>query len=367
MSRFSILTLCASLLLAACAAPAVVDSAVPTASPSPSASLTPTDIWMGLLERTPEPFLQPLPPAEPAEIDGVYSKVDFSEPQWWRCLRCADYRPGGGIWKLSFDRGILRIYYDVTGWRSIASYIVEGDRLTIFNDPICPEEVGEYTWSRDLKTLTLNVVADSCSIDLRGQNLSAQPWESCQPWHDLIGASDHWHKPRGCEDAEALIALTPPPDPGALTVTVHPGDSRKFPVPPDIYVASNVEERPAPDGFTVLASLESIPYGLTRVLWGIDDWIEATTSQPVTAIGVQFLGDPPTGWARVLFDGVEVWRGDTAAIWNYGGRYGGYVEVSGFGPGEHTLRAESVGIDYHPVTVTAFGFSLEGGAQSEAP
>ncbi|MBI3158383.1 MAG: hypothetical protein HYZ26_02140 [Chloroflexi bacterium] len=350
------------LLLAACASRAGTAPAEPAA---PAVTPTPTDVWLGLLERTPEPLTRPLPPAERAEIDGVYSKLDLSEPQWWRCLRCADYRPGGGIWKLSFDNGILRIYYDVTGWRSIASYSIEGDRLFIFNDPYCPEDVGEYRWQRDLKTLSLEVVSDACSINLRGQNLSQQAWESCQPWHDLIGTSDHWHKPRGCEDAEALIALTPAPDPGTLTVIVHPGDSRKYPVPPDVYVESNAAS--PPPGIAIAASLESIPYGLTRVLWGINDWIEATTGKPFAAIGVQFLGDPPTGWARVLFDGVEVWRGNTAAIWSYGGRHGGYVEISGFDPGAHTLRAESVGIDYHPVTVTAFGFSYEGGVQSEAP
>lgn len=360
MGRFTLLALSLLLLLAACAAPAA-----PATTPSPR----PTDIWLGLLERTPEPFLRALPPAEPTDIDGVYSKLDLSEPQWWLCRRCADYRPAGGIWKLSLDRGILRIYYDVTGWRSIASYTIAGDRLTIFNDAYCPDEVGEYRWRRDLKTLSLEVIRDSCSINLRGENLSQQPWESCQPWHDMIGASDHWHKPRGCEDAEALIALTPTPDPASLpvTVAVHPGDARLFATPPEIYIEANSGNKPAPVGFSIQASPASIPYGLTRILWGIDEWIELRAAGDFAAIGVQFLGDPPTGWARVLFDGVEVWRGNTHEIWNSAGRHGGYIEISGFEPGEHTLRAESVGIDYHPVTVAAFGVSLAGGVESGAP
>ena len=40
--------------------------------------------------------------------------------------------------------------------------------------------------------------------------------------------------------------------------------------------------------------------------------------------------------------------------------YGGYIEVSGFGPGPHTLRAESLGIDYRPVTIALFGISTDG-------
>lgn len=360
MSRPAILVVALLLLLAACAAPA---PAAPSVTPSP------TDIWLALLERTPQPFARPLPAAEQTEIDGVYAKLDLSEPQWWLCRRCADYRPAGGIWKLSFDRGILRIYYDVTGWRSIGSYELAGDQLTIFNDVYCPEEVGEYRWNRELKTLTLEVIEDSCSFGLRAENLSQLTWESCQPWHDMIGASDHWHKPRGCEDGEALIALTATPDPASLPVmvTVHPGDSRMFARPPELYIEANVDNKPAPERFEILASPESIPYGLTRVLWGIDDWIELRFTGEYASVGVQFLGDPPTGWARVLFDGVEVWRGNTADIWNYGGRHGGYIEITGFGPGDHSLRAESVGIDYHPVTVTAFGVSLAEGVQSAAP
>jgi hypothetical protein len=77
-------------------------------------------------------------------------------------------------------------------------------------------------------------------------------------------------------------------------------------------------------------------------------------------MGAQFMGDPPIGWARVLFNGVEAWRGNTSAIWNEFGRHGGYVEVSGFAPGPHTLRVESLGLDYHPVTVAWFGFNLGG-------
>ena len=89
--------------------------------------------------------------------------------------------------------------------------------------------------------------------------------------------------------------------------------------------------------------------------------MEASTELPFETFGVQVYGDNTIGWARLLFDGQEVWRGDTLEIWMDKGRYGGYIEVSGFEPGRHTLRIESLGVDYHPVVVAFFGFSLEKG------
>jgi hypothetical protein len=80
-------------------------------------------------------------------------------------------------------------------------------------------------------------------------------------------------------------------------------------------------------------------------------------------MGVQIYGDHTIGWARVLLDGEEVWRGDTAAIWSHLGRHGGYIEISGYDPGRHTIRVESMGFDYHPVTVAFFGFSEQGGIE----
>ena len=68
--------------------------------------------------------------------------------------------------------------------------------------------------------------------------------------------------------------------------------------------------------------------------------------------------------ARVLFDGEEIWRGNTSEIWEDKGRNGGYVEVTGYELGLHTLRIESMGFDYHPVTVAFFGFSLQGGVEA---
>lgn len=329
----------------------------------------PTDIWSDLLAQTPIPHTTPLPESEWTPIDGTYAKIDPSQPQWWACRRCADYRPAGGIWKVQFDKGVMRIYYPITGWRSIASYSVAGDRLFIFNDPYCPQEVGEYLWNLEdewnlpNRRLAIEVASDPCSIQLRGENLSNQPWYSCMPPNEMTGASDHWHKPPGCEEIQI-----PPAAPSAMelrvTVTVHPGYTRDFARQPDEYVDANSEEKSSPEGISVTNSDESIPYGLNRVLWGEGDWVQASTDLAFESMGVQIYGDHTIGWARVLFDGEEVWWGDTAAIWSHLGRHGGYIEITGFYPGTHTIRVEeSMGFDYHPVTVAYFGFSHQGGVE----
>jgi len=329
----------------------------------------PVDAWTSLLQVTPSPFTTPLPDATWTPIDGHYAKFDPSEPQWWACRRCADYRPAGGIWKLQFSRGVMRIYYNVTGWRSVASYTVSEDKLYLFNDPYCPQDVGEYTWKLNDKwgledrELSLEVVKDSCSINLRGENLSELPWDSCQPPNQMTGASDHWHKAPGCE---TQLSTSSEPEPVVLDVNVivHPGYVKKFARQPDVYVDANKDENLPPDGFSLIHSDDSISYGLNRVLWGEGSSVEVTTELPFETMGVQVYGDYTIGWARVIFDGQEIWRGDTAAIWADKGRNGGYVEVSNFEPGSHTLRVESMGFDYHPVTVAFFGFNYEDGVKA---
>jgi hypothetical protein len=339
-----------------------------TPTPTTQGGITPSNIWSDLLAQTPIPHTTPLPNSDWTPIDGTYAKLDLSLPQWWACRRCADYRPAGGIWKLQFDKGIMRIYYPITGWRSIASYTVSGDHLIIFNDPYCPQDVGEYKWEFEEernqadRILEIEVVTDLCSIQLRGENLSNQPWLSCMPPNEMTGASDHYYKPPGCEEIRVPPAAASPADLHVL-VMAHPGYTRDFAVQPDIYVDANPGENPPQTGINITHSEESIPYGLNRVLWGARDWVQASTDLPFESIGVQIYGDHTIGWARVLFDGEEVWRGDTAAIWSHLGRHGGYIEISGFDPGMHTIRIESLGFDYHPVTVAYFGFSHQGGVE----
>ena len=84
-------------------------------------------------------------------------------------------------------------------------------------------------------------------------------------------------------------------------------------------------------------------------------------------MGVQFWGAPYTGWARVLFDGVEVWRGVPSTLGFEQLQYGGYIELTGFRPGRHTIRVENLGFDFRPLTVASFGFGRVNGVQPEVP
>lgn len=314
---------------------------------------TPTSIWNAFQESTPVAFLTPLPDSVKTLIDGIYTKVDDNWPQWWRCMRCGDYRMAGGIWKLQFDQGVMRIFYDVTGWRSIASYTVEDNKLYIYNDPYCPDMVGEYTWSVENGELSLATVNDPCAFDLREENLSKESWNSCDS-EDAVG----------CEEKRDYQANIVPAN-LSVNVNIYGGDSRFFATPPDVITHANVNDIKPQAGIEILFGDGTLPYGIQRVLWWEENgtWIEATTSDDYQSMGVQFLGEQSTGWARVLFDGVEVWRGNTSGIWSKDGRYGGFIEISGYESGMHTIRVEALGFDYRPIPVASFGFSRGGNIQ----
>lgn len=352
----SLITLIAICIITACAgAPATpvptttipvlsATEAIPTSAPSTTA--VPAGIWESLLLATPFPHAFPLPSPETSPLDGTYAKVDPSPPQWWTCYRCADYRPMGGIWRLNFEGGVTRIYYEVTDWKSIASFTVDGDRLKLFNDPFCPEDVGEYEWNVENGLLTLTAINDGCAFDLRRENLIKQAWALCSVNQPAEGCVNPPDSPPGAVAEQHQV-----------TVNILGGDSHYFDQKPDVFAAANPENVAPPEGVVVRFHDQSIPYGTHRVLWSGGDWVEATTSLPYTSIGVQLWGSGYLGWARVLFDGEEVWRGLTTSLGKKHAYYGGYIEVTGFEPGEHTIRVESLAFDYHPIKVAAFGFS----------
>jgi hypothetical protein len=82
---------------------------------------------------------------------------------------------------MQFDKGVMRIFYEVTGWRSFASFTVSDDELRVFNDVYCPDVVGSYGWKLEAGELVLNMNEDPCSFGLREQNLSNQSWLPAYP------------------------------------------------------------------------------------------------------------------------------------------------------------------------------------------
>ncbi len=115
---------------------------------------------------------------------------------------------------------------------------------------------------------------------------------------------------------------------------------------PEVIAHANSGDFSPPEGIKISAGGG---YALQKawILYEAGHYLEATTSGDYTAIGVQPHGESIIGWARVLFDGVEVWRGDTSSYWHDGEAYlhAVYVEVRCFPPGEHTLRIEALGIE----------------------
>lgn len=322
----------------------------PIAAPTETVQdIAPVGSWADLLQITPVPYASPLPELDVTPLDGTYAKFDPDPPQWWACLRCADYRQAGGAWRMQFDRGVMRIYYEVTGWRSLASYHVSGDRLFLFNDPYCKEATGEYQWKLESGNLILEVMNDPCSFELRGLNLSKYPWESC-----LQNVTADGEEPRGCTDSIPPL-VSDPVIPDGLIVIVREADVRLETETPDVIINANGMDSSLPEGVHILFSQESMPYGVNRVLWGEHNWMEMTFGESFRSAGVQFRGSYVIGWARVLFDGQEIWRGDTAEIWSRFKVHGGYIAITGFNPGEHTIRVERLDVDSRPVMVAFFG------------
>jgi len=113
---------------------------------------------------------------------------------------------------------------------------------------------------------------------------------------------------------------------------------------PEIQAPANYFDFPSPEGIT-LTNGGGHQFQQAIILTG-GQYLEATTSNPYSAMGVQPHGESTIGWARVLFDGVEVWRGDTSSYWHDAEAYvhAVYIEVRCFPPGTHTMRIEALGI-----------------------
>ena len=158
------------------------------------------NIWFELLQRTPYPHTLPLPPLKATPVDGTYTKVEKKEGEPVHCLRCPDYAPEGGIWKLNLNKGVFRIFHKVTGWKDIGSFYASGDQWILANDPVCHEIVGIYRWKLEEGKLILRVIDDKCAIGLRAMNLTSLPWLSCQPPNKEAAITEHWSKPPGCDE-----------------------------------------------------------------------------------------------------------------------------------------------------------------------
>jgi hypothetical protein len=129
-------------------------------------------------EAEPYPFVTPVPPRSPTPLDGLYHRdyAQGSEPI--PCRRCAPFRLDRGDSTLELREGRYYVIHELADFSTRGHYVVEGDRLELFNDPNCPETRGQYTWQLQGDSLVLDAVEDPCAFDLlRARYLSAAPWE----------------------------------------------------------------------------------------------------------------------------------------------------------------------------------------------
>jgi hypothetical protein len=186
--------------LAAILCTAVSDLTIQTAAAGEASQATsPQTLWSELLKRRPYPYLIPIPEPRLTELDGTYTKIVASPAERVHCLRCPDYAPEGGLWKMSLDKGVFRIFHVESGWKSIGSFIVAGERLLLANDPNCVDGIGLYRWRMEKGQLILEAIDDPCAIKLRAMNLTQQPWMSCRPPNIEAAVTEHWLKPGGCD------------------------------------------------------------------------------------------------------------------------------------------------------------------------
>ena len=186
------------LATAACSSACTVPQA---ASEIPEIAATPTGVWSGVLQQTPYPYATPLPPAQATILDGTYTRFDPREGERAPCRRCPAYPPEGGTWMFHLDKGVFRVFHEITGWHTLGSFTVSGDRVEFFNDPHCIDAVGIYTWKLEAGQLVLEVVEDECAFGLRTKNFTHLPWMSCQPPSTEAAVTGHWPIPPGCRSS----------------------------------------------------------------------------------------------------------------------------------------------------------------------
>jgi hypothetical protein len=198
------------------------DQADPVASPGSSPALAPvaerlTNVGGVYQEETgigledldpaelPYPYTEPVPPEAASPIDGAYLKITplrgLGQPAVAlpiRCLRCIPFRIEAGVSTLILFHGRYFLHHQLSDFRSLGFFAVDGHRVTFTNDPNCPTTPGVYRWRRDGVELSLEEIHDPCPFDrLRARDLTAAPWTAFN--HCLTRFEGLWPGELGCE------------------------------------------------------------------------------------------------------------------------------------------------------------------------
>jgi hypothetical protein len=147
-----------------------------------------------------------------------------------------------------------------------------------------------------------------------------------------------------------VVSSTPGP-PSALAggprVGLLKGDARTFTVPPDFMAYANADYRVPPPEIALTVQCGGDCWRGNEwltVRYGPTFSIEARSTVPTTAIGVQFWGLPGDGEVRVLLDGEEIWRGSIKGSGPEAGQvFLNYLQACDLPLAEHTLRVQPLG------------------------
>jgi hypothetical protein len=181
---------------AAGAAPSPSVAASGSPSAEPSASTSPVYVRVGGVQTLlpnreitdptllPYPFMSPTPAPEVTSIDGTYLRtLTFEELGGarrsipLRCLRCPPFRLTPGVNTLVLYRGAYYVDHHLSGFRTMGSFVVDGDRLTLFNDANCPQLRGVYEIDLSGHGIRFRAVEDECAYgNERALDLEFRPW-----------------------------------------------------------------------------------------------------------------------------------------------------------------------------------------------
>ena len=133
----------------------------------------------------PYPYLSPTPPPTTETVlDGTYIRTltlrDVGGARIglpFRCLRCPPYRIDAGVSTIMFWHGAYFLHHQMSGFRTQGSFVVDGDRVTLFNDPNCPQGRGLYAFEMTAHGLRFDVIHDDCPWSgERADDLTAVQW-----------------------------------------------------------------------------------------------------------------------------------------------------------------------------------------------
>jgi hypothetical protein len=134
----------------------------------------------------PYPYTTPVPPDEKTPIDGTYMRIltleDTDGLLPFRCLRCPPYFPNAGVSTLAMSKGNYWVNHQLSGFRALGMYTVEGNRVTFFNDPWCPQDHGTYRWAVEDDELLLEPTSSTCPYEkARTDDFTTGHWIHIRP------------------------------------------------------------------------------------------------------------------------------------------------------------------------------------------